>query len=486
MSRRIAALALASLAPALAACSPDTGVEPSALSVDCPAVEDLTRAATCWTVAVPIDHGRPDGATYDLMVMRLAADAETPEADPVLFVPGGPGESAIPEAAALAEHPITATRDLVLVDPRGAGWSEPSLACPELDDARLAYFTTAERSFTDALDTTRSAVGACAQRLSDDGIALQEFSTVTLAADLDLVRQALDIEQWNLWSVSYGTRVAQESMRSFPDSLRAVVLDSLAPIDELELVPENLTRKVDGSLAALVDACASDDACASTYPSLAADIDTMVQRYDDAPHRTIIGDVEVAFTGRDFVFVVWNMLKGADTIPLAPNLVTSLAAGDTSLLDEFIAPALTGLVAPDPLTFSDGLNFTVDCRDYGALLPAADVADVADPGRTSTFVVFNTGSSCGALGVEPGPADFATPLSSDVPALVLAGGLDPATPPTTARSAAERLSRGTVVNFPAAGHDLNGTSECAQGITAQWLDTLASPDITCIPASVEW
>ena len=67
----------------------------------------------------------------------------------------------------------------------------------------------------------------CSARLLADGWNLNRFDSQHNADDLlDLVA-ALGLEQWQLYGVSYGTRLALQVMRSQPPGLQAVVLDSV-------------------------------------------------------------------------------------------------------------------------------------------------------------------------------------------------------------------------------------------------------------------
>jgi pimeloyl-ACP methyl ester carboxylesterase len=458
-------------------------LEPTARPVPCPSLDGLVRPASCSQVDVPVNYDDPDSGLYALMTMRLQADS--PTGPPVVFIPGGPGEAALSEAVTLAAHPVMADRDLVLIDPRGVGYSEPSLACPELNDARVEYFARSSRSLQADLSLTRQAVQECAQRLRGAGIDLDSFGTRVAAADIDRVAQALSIDTWTVWSVSYGTRVAQEVMRTFPSRVTSVVFDSLAPIDELELRPENLSEKVTTALQVAADQCAADSTCGPEFGDLNAAIADVVDRYNETPHVAEINGVTTHLSGGDFVFVLWNMLKNSSTVPLFPLLATSLAQGETALFDEAIAPALDGIAVTDPLSFADGLNYAVDCTDYGSLLDGAEDPTAQSP-LVGTFMMLSSGSMCEVLAVTGGDTRFAEPVQSDLPVLVLIGSFDSATPAATARAAAARFSQATVVEFPAGGHSLNDSDECARALTAEWVTSGTVVDIGCVPASVDW
>ncbi len=68
------------------------------------------------------------------------------------------------------------------------------------------------------------------------------------------------------------------------------------------------------------------------------------------------------------------------------------------------------------------------------------------------------------------PADFHQPLSGDVPVLLLAGELDPVTPPAYAYAVAKTLPHGRVLVLRGQGHNVIGAG-CMPKLFAQFLDT---------------
>ena len=80
---------------------------------------------------MPRDHDNPAAGRFNLAVV-VAKSAEQPSLpDPVVYINGGPGGPLTIYADYQARHPYAPGRDLILVDQRGTGRSEPQL-CPEL------------------------------------------------------------------------------------------------------------------------------------------------------------------------------------------------------------------------------------------------------------------------------------------------------------------------------------------------------------------
>src|SRR6202171_3100765 len=225
----------------------------------------LASAAQCATVEVPEDRSKPEGRKLALSVAVLPANTLSPDADPLFMLAGGPGQSAealVPVAVAFAG--VRRTRDIVLIDPRGAGKSAP-LKCA----ARAA-----RDPFDELVDGDLAATAAqqCLTQLRElrapDNVDVSRYITPEIVADVDAVRAALGYERIHLWGASYGTRVAQEFARRYPSRVRSMVLDGVAPPamrTMLDVWPAREAALTEG-----LAACSEDAGCSRAYPDLDA------------------------------------------------------------------------------------------------------------------------------------------------------------------------------------------------------------------------
>ena len=232
------------------------------------------QSVECGYLLVPEDRADPDSPNLRLAVAIFHPSGGASQPDPILYLSGGPGGSAL-EFLSLTfsklEPALAANRDLILFDQRGVGRSEPALDCPAmielgrelLDDELDGKVLTKEEAFELALETLL----ACYQDLSQIAD-LSAYNTVANAADVNDLRLALGYDQVNLWGTSYGTRLALGVMRDHPDGLRSVILDSVYPPDvDLYLEsPANVNR----AFTVFFEGCAQDEACNAAYPDLRA------------------------------------------------------------------------------------------------------------------------------------------------------------------------------------------------------------------------
>jgi pimeloyl-ACP methyl ester carboxylesterase len=171
--------------------------------------EDFGSDWQCGTVSVPANRATGSGV-INLRVAywhRPGAPRNT-----VLALAGGPGQGAFQYSLYFQKQlaSVLGDRDLLVFDQRGTGGSGylDFEACTGKRDTEAGY-------------------DACSRKM---GGALRNYSTAASVADIEDVRQALDIPKLFVLGVSYGTKVAGGYLRSYPSAVEATVLDSpLAP-----------------------------------------------------------------------------------------------------------------------------------------------------------------------------------------------------------------------------------------------------------------
>src|SRR5205823_4717226 len=146
------------------------------------------RDVRCGFVVVPEDRSVPHGRTIRLAVAIFKSPRSHPAADPFVFLQGGPGGaiigdlgSAITRQTRTTDYP--ADRDLILLDQRGTGHSQPSLACKEttaLDYRTLDQHLSPQRQAALQLQAAQH----CRARLVASGINLNAYTTLENAADV--------------------------------------------------------------------------------------------------------------------------------------------------------------------------------------------------------------------------------------------------------------------------------------------------------------
>ena len=124
--------------------------------------------------------------------------------------------------------PDRAGRDVIDLDLRGVGLSDPNLFCDEVEELQQTDPGTSTGD-PDSRDALLNPVIACHDRLVADGVDLSAYNLAEMAADAEDLRQALGIASWNIETIGTSSAVAFELLRTAPDGVRSVTMDSLAP-----------------------------------------------------------------------------------------------------------------------------------------------------------------------------------------------------------------------------------------------------------------
>src|SRR5690606_16441059 len=293
--RAVAAIAVAAASLAAAAHGPTRaepgGLEETRCRLDAPRLPAVL--AFCAELVVPEDRTRPGGPELSLFVARVPALAAVPKPDPLVLIAGGPGQSAVDLYLQMrrAFEPVRVERDIVLLDQRGTGRSADGFECTLTEGA--AFDTTAVIELQHAID-------GCLTELVRDP---RFFSTEHAVADLDALRAAIGVEQWNLYGISYGTRVAQRYTARYAEHVRAMILDGVVPVS-LPLGPA-IATDAQAALDGIFDRCLSEPMCAARYPDLPELFDGLRLRLASGPVSIDVanpptGKLETRlFSGRD-------------------------------------------------------------------------------------------------------------------------------------------------------------------------------------------
>ena len=235
--------------------------------------------------------------------------------DPVVYLAGGPGVSGLSAAAYPGAYPWLEDRDFIVLGQRGTQDAKPALMCPE--------YRNAVRSGTDVTDAVR----LCRNRLTESGIGVENYHSPASAADLEDLRRVLEIEAWNLYAGSYGTRLALTYARDFGGSLRAMVLDS--PLPPNAIYDDESAVNVETSLRAIASDCARQPACATAYPDLE---NRFFDRIETATRSPIsVEGVSVPVTGADLVALI-PLSSGRDVIA-APGIMDAIVRLEPDIID---------------------------------------------------------------------------------------------------------------------------------------------------------
>jgi len=417
----------------------------------------LAQAVQCGTLEVPENRRHPQGRRLSIFVAILPANTLSPKPDPLVLLAGGPGQAAStlgPFAAQLTA--VRRTRDIVLIDQRGTGRSSP-LDCRAFAPDEHAEFDT---------DPVPKSL-LCLWQLVEKGVDASQYTTSAWVADLEDMRAALGYRQLNLWGGSYGTRVAQEYLRRHPDRVRSVVLDGVAPPSMR--ISFDVWRTRDDALDGVIAACRASPPCAGAHPDPAATLREIRGALEGGrritlrdPRTGIAREMRVDF---DTVIGALQPLTYApEAASLIPELLSLARGGDYAPL---LAASLV-VIGDLPDQFNPALHYSVTCAEDVPRVTRAERANGVSDGRVRALAR-RAISVCDQWPKGGYPPDFTIPVHSDVPVLLLSGGLDPVTPPAYAAEVAKGFPNSRQIVARGFGHVVSPHA-CAPRLIAAFVD----------------
>lgn len=397
----------------------------------------------CGYLKAPLDPLRPDGPSVDLFVNRIKSTGKDIRTDPLLLLAGGPGQAGA--EAFINSHSfkdVLKNRHIYVLDQRGTELST-KLSCPEVDALSVNSDTT---------ELTK-ATAACLKRLEHDP---RFFTTSAAAHDIETLRKALNVPVWNIYGVSYGSRLAQQYTKQFPKAVRSLILDGVVPLDA-PLGP-TLPLSSQSALETVLARCNKNPKCADAFSSV-RDTETIFKLFR--------GEGTNALTQPELAAVVRYRLYSpglATTLPLALNMA---ATGDDTLLRnqwKIVETRMKGSV-------SVGVQNSVLCTEDAPLI---DWDRLNWDEIKATFVgergLLQLREVCKIWPKGMLAADFHRPLSGAVPALLLAGSADPVTPPEDAKRVAATLSHAQLIILTDQGHNLISVG-CVPELIAKFVES---------------
>jgi pimeloyl-ACP methyl ester carboxylesterase len=444
----------------------------------------IPSGAECGFLSVPVNYDKPDGDVAQLAMIRFKA---TGQKIGTLFInPGGPGESGVESAVSLVGTMPESVRqrfDLVGFDPRGVGSSKPALWCnSDEDNDRLRADPQVDYSpegVAHIESETKDFVARCQQKMGDEFLA--NVGTVSVAKDLDAMRQAVGDDKLTYLGYSYGTRIGGTYAELFPDKVRAMILDGAVdpnadPV-EADIRQAKAFQTAFDNYAA--DCATNPDCPLGTDPAKAVDVyHSLVDPLVDKPAPT-----------KDPRGLSYSDAIVGTILPLySPNLWRHLTKGLTELKngrgDTMLALAdlYMGRDADGHYNNSTDVRVAVNCVDEPPITDRATVVEEDRRAReVAPFMSYGefTGhaplGTCAFWPVPPTSTPHQLKVSGLPPTLVVSTTNDPATPYQAGVDLAKQLG-GALLTFEGTQHTVvfqgNG---CVDDIAAKYLVDVVVP-----------
>ena len=444
-------------------------LDESACVLETPGVSK--RYARCAVLEVPLDPEAPGGEQFELFVARIPAQSASPAPDPLVLIAGGPGQSTVDFYMQMrgAFGPVRRDRDIILVDQRGTGRSATGFRCelPEDIDFQIA-----------GEGRLGTLAAECLAGLERDP---RFFTTSAAVRDLDAVRRELGVDWWNIYGVSYGSRVAQHYLRRYPEHVRTLVLDGVVP-PTLVLGPE-IAFNAQAALDGIFERCALDDECAKRFGDLTAVFDDLMSRIQDSPvsvptRDKAAGEIEETLVTGEYLMGVTRLFSYSDaSAALLPLIIDQAAGGRFEMLlaqAELIQDNLERAL-------SFPMHNSVICSEDHPF-DEVETSPGARDAYLGTSIVDALNAICAQWPQGMVDPDLKEPLVSAHPVLLLSGSNDPATPSQYAEDViAEGLGGALHLVAPDQGHGMAAVG-CVRDLMQEFIEAAATEglDADCL------
>lgn len=362
----------------------------------------LAQRAQCGSITVEENREQPNGRTITLPIVRISSSAKV-KRDPIFLLDGGPGGSNLGSIAPVPK--MSAHHDIYYVGYRGADGAS-AMTCPEFKQPLSApkLFDKA------ALENIALAGKACAARLQAAGNDLMHYSMFDVIEDMEQVRAGIGAAKINLFSISYGTRVAQFYARRHPGSIARSAMFGANPPGHF-VFSAHVNDQVLDRLTAL---CAADKFCAPHTSNLGATIRASLK----AGERSGNPALDDARTQ----IALFTMLFSRDSTAQFVAAAIAAEKGDLGPLAQggpLVGQGLQNIIFGD--LFAKG---STDVHLYPTL---SDSFAATDKSMGSPMDVFYMTASK-YWPIAPFPAKYTRATYDRTPTLVVNGDLDVSTP----------------------------------------------------------
>ncbi|MBN9675431.1 alpha/beta hydrolase [Salipiger bermudensis] len=306
------------------------------------------KTVICGTIEVPFDHRAPDGPKIDIAFNLYKAHSLSPQPDPVIYLHGGPGDGTVSRVArtiGFFEH-LRGRRDIIAIDERGVDSSAPEMDCYSTLGDQLGDVVDARLQGLEMTVLEQDFISECLAELDAKGIDISLINTEQNAMDVPAVMSALGYDSYNIYGISYGTKLTMEILRQDPPGIRSAVIDGNAPpwLPLYSMFWQSHSAPIQLSLAP----CERDPVCAEAYPDITARTFALYETLAEAPVDGPNGPIDVG--------TVWGVIDQRVDVtgsykaisPYIPLMVTQLEQGDTTVIDQI----LSGALPPQPATSS--------------------------------------------------------------------------------------------------------------------------------------
>lgn len=295
-------------------------------------------------------------------------------------------------------------------------------------------------------------------------IGLQYYNTFQNARDVGMLMNHLTYQKYNLYGVSYGTRLARVIQDMYPDLLNSVILNSPNPLKGDMLVERLNSYSL--ALERIFTYCETNTVCQREYPDLKDNYLNAINSLKQHPLKIDMGGIPYIVNAQDAVFFLRRKMYAADARTGAPALIREYQDGG--------GPIIKSLIYNE---FRASYNFSMWMAvERYEMFNSEITSDAIDEiykelpllpvklGFFSSVYLALADWHDGSLAEDKKSFN-----SSSVPTLITVNHFDPVTPPENGYVLMEKLTNGKLYILDEGGHG-GGDVVCRNKVMIAFMD----------------
>lgn len=403
-----------------------------------------------------------------VLAVTILKSADKQAKDGIVFIAGGPGGNSVRSVKKWLNNPVHQSHDIILVDMRGSGFSTPQL-CPDLG-----------RSFIGVLgddDTRQKEVEArvvaaddCKTELLKRHIDINAYNSTSMAYDLHALKAALGYDKWGVYGVSYGTRIAFEYVKQFPEDVKELVMDS--PVTPYAGLYDHNTSNFMRAMNVLFKKYRKGNPGMQAYGDIEKLFYSTIDDLREKPwtinvSKDIHPSGKFTLNAQDFLLAIQQGLYERKFFEILPPVIKQFHDRNEGMAMQLIGSLKNHLnldygtyycvLCYEALPVNSLDSFKKDASSYKGLL-----ADGL-PFYEGDYAV------CQSWGHDSLKIADREKINGNFPTLILSGEFDPVIPPENAQILKNLLPNTTVVLCANQGH-VPGFTKCGTALINAFLD----------------
>ncbi|CAA6810841.1 MAG: Membrane protein, putative [uncultured Sulfurovum sp.] len=436
----------------------------------------------CYNMHVPEIHNDPNSnvITFPLRVFR-STEIFSSKAPLLHLGGGGPGASMYLNTpyvlrAHLEQHnafSLDQGRDLFIIDPRGAGLSQPLLNCDTYVDNFLTNMKK-ELSLNESYNLMSNDYGSCVQNFKQQNINFNGYNSLAVSNDIHLLKKATGIQQWILFGVSYSTTYAMFVAKQYPEMVKSLILDS-ACFPSLKLDHNYLLQQMDGykALSTYKDKVQVQSLTNDTNEDEDKDVIkrmwALSKQLNQNPIQTTYLDLKI--DGNYFISSLLNGVYGTKIFQDLPKIILEMEQNKTKSFLPYFKNYLNFLVDRDYADISAMAHYCYEDKPFIDFPKIKALNSTLPKGfiQESAILALEFNDFCKEMNINSNDKTLANPIKTDIPTLFIHGEFDSVTPLRDVVTQMKNFKNSKLITYKTS-HAVLGTEDKVEADVADFLE----------------